>query len=310
VQPMVRGGGYELIVGSSIDSHFGPVLLFGTGGVLVEVFKDRSLALPPLNTTLARRMMEQTRIHRVLADAGGQAKVDLAALEKLLVRFSQLVIEQRTIAEIEINPLLASPERLIALDARILLHGSDVTDDRLPAPAIRPYPSQYAGTAELRKGGVVKVRPIRPEDEPRMVQFHGTLSAESVFYRYAGTIKLDARVAHDRLARICFIDYDREMALVAERTPPGASAPEIVGVARLTRLAGTGDAEFALLLSDAVQGQGLGRAMLERLFDIGRDWGLERIVAEILPGNVPMRRICKSLGFTFEGETGAIKHLR
>jgi acetyltransferase len=308
VQPMVRAGGYELIVGSSVDPQFGPVLLFGTGGLLVEAFNDRSLALPPLNTTLARRMMEQTKIYRALS--GTRAGLDLAALEKLLVRFSQLVVEQRTIAEIEINPLLASPKRLVALDARIVLHGSDLADDRLPVSAIRPYPSQYAGTVELRGGGVVKVRPIRPEDEPRMVQFHGTLSEDSVFYRYAGTLKLAARVAHERLARICFIDYDREMALVAERTSPDGALPEIVAVARLTRLTGTRDAEFALLVSDAVQGRGLGRAMLERLFDVGRDWGLERIVAEILPGNVPMRHICKALGFTFEGETGAIKELR
>jgi acetyltransferase len=170
-------------------------------------------------------------------------------------------------------------------------------------------PTQYTGTAALRGGGVVKVRPIRPDDEPRMVQFHRTLSDESVFYRYFGTIKLDARVAHDRLLRICFIDSDREMALVAERTPAGGDPPEIVAVARLTRLEGTDDAEFALLVSDAMQRQGLGRAMLQRLFDVGRDWGLERIVAEILPGNGPMRRICKSLGFVFEGETRASKVL-
>ena len=185
-----------------------------------------------------------------------------------------------------------------------------MADDRLPVTAIRPYPSQYAGTAELRGGGVVKVRPIRPEDEPRMVQFHRTLSDESVFYRYSGTIKLDARVAHARLARICFIDYDREMVLVAERTPPEGGAPEIVAVARLMRIAGAGDAEFALLVSDTMQGQGLGRAMLQRLFDVGRDWGVERIVAEILPGNAAMRRICKSLDFAFAGETGASKVLR
>jgi acetyltransferase len=139
VQPMIRTGGYELIVGSSVDPQIGPVLLFGTGGVLVEVFKVRSLALPPLNTTLARRMMEQTKIHDALAGGRGRATVDIAALEKLLVRFSQLVVEQRTIAEIEINPLLASAEQLVALDARIVLHGSDVADDRLPAPSIRPY---------------------------------------------------------------------------------------------------------------------------------------------------------------------------
>ena len=288
VQPMVRGGGVELIVGSSLDPQFGPVLLFGAGGVLAEVLGDRALGLPPLNTTLARRMMEETRISRALALVPG--------LDKLLVRFSQLVVEQPGIAEIDINPLLASPERLIALDARVVLHEQGAA---LPRPAITPWPVQYVGTVALRGGGEVQVRPIRPEDEPRMVRFHGTLSDDSVYNRYAGMLKLDARVEHDRLARLCFIDYDREMALVAERDG------DILAVARLARLGGTGDAEFALLVSDSLQGQGLGRAMLLRLFQVGRDWGLQRIVAEILPGNGPMRHVCRKLGFHFEGETGA-----
>ena len=131
---MVKLDGYELIIGSSIDPQFGPVLLFGTGGQLVEVFKDRALALPPLNTTLARRMMEQTRdLHRAEGRAWAQA-VDLAALEELLVRFSQLVVEQPWIKEIDINPLLASPDGLLALDARVVLHGPDVADEKLPTP--------------------------------------------------------------------------------------------------------------------------------------------------------------------------------
>ena len=305
VQPMIRAGGYELIVGSSVDPQFGPVLLFGTGGVLVEVFKDRSLALPPLNTTLARRMMEQTRIHAALGGVRGRASVDLAALEKLLVRFSQLVVEQRAIKEIDINPLLASPERLLALDARIVLHGSEVKDEDLPVSAIRPYPTRYLGTATMRTGEVVSIRPLRPEDEPKMVRFHQTLSEGSVHDRYAGILKLDTRVAHERLSRICFLDYDRQMALVAESAGPA----EIVAVARLVRLPGTGDAEFALLVSDAVQGQGLGRALLARLFEVGRDWGLTRIVAEILPDNVRMRKVCTSLGFTFHGKTSATRVL-
>ena len=309
VQPMIRTGGYELIVGSSTDAQFGPVLLFGTGGVLVDVFQDHSLALPPLNTTLARRMMENTKIYPALGGVRGRKPVDLPGLEKLLVRFSQLVVEQRAIKEIDINPLLASPERLIALDARIVLHGSEVADGDLPTSAIRPYPTQYIGTIPSRSGEVVNIRPIRPEDEPKMVGFHQTLSESSVYSRYAGTLKFDTRVAHDRLARICFLDYDRQMALVAEYAPAGASSPVIAAVARLMRLPGTRDAEFALLVSDAVQGQGLGRALLERLFDVGRDWGLARIVAEILPDNLRMRKVCASLGFTFHGSTGATKEL-
>ena len=142
VQPMVKLDGYELILGSSLDPQFGPVMLFGTGGQLVEVFKDRALALPPLNSTLARRMMEQTRIFKALQGVRGRPPVDIAALEELLVRFSQLVVEQPWIKEIDINPLLASPERLLALDARVVVHGPEMTDEQLPRSAIRPYPVQ------------------------------------------------------------------------------------------------------------------------------------------------------------------------
>ena len=148
------------------------------------------------------------------------------------------------------------------------------------------------------------IRPIRPEDEPAMVRFHGRLSDESVFLRYAGTLKLDARVAHRRLARICHVETDRELVLVA------LEEGEIVAVARLMRLPGVRRAEFALLVSDAMQGRGLGRALLLRLIEAGRAWGLDQIVAEVLPGNARMRRLCGDLGFRFRGETGASLELR
>jgi len=299
VQPMAKLDGYELIVGSSLDAQFGPVLLFGTGGTLVEVYKDRALALPPLNTTLARRMMEQTRIYEALHGVRGRAPVDLAALEKLLVRFSQLVVEQRFIKELDINPLLVSSERLLALDARVVLHAPEVTETQLPRLAIQPYPQQYRGRWKARDGTEVLFRPIRPEDEPKVVRFHHTLSEQSVFLRYAGMMKLDQRVAHERLARICFVDYARELALVVER-PDG----EIVGIGRLTRLPGSEDGEFALLVSDAVQRQGLGTELLRRLVDVGRDMGLRHIVAQILRQNAAMQLICRKLGFEIHQELG------
>lgn len=143
VQPMILSQGYELILGSSVDLQFGPVILFGSGGQLVEVYRDRALALPPLNTTLARRLLEQTRVYMALKGIRGRASVDLAALETLLVRFSDLVVEQPRVREIDINPLLASTEQLLALDARMVLFGSEVEDEALPRPAIRPYPVQY-----------------------------------------------------------------------------------------------------------------------------------------------------------------------
>ena len=227
VQPMIARDGYELILGSSLDPQFGPVLLFGAGGQLVEVFKDRALGLPPLNATLARRLIEQTRIFTALQGVRGRPPVDLAALEDLLVRFSQLVAEQRWIKEIDINPLLVSEKQLIALDARVILHGPDVGEDALPPLAIRPYPAQYVTPWKLRDGTAVTIRPIRPEDEPLMIEFHRTLSEESVHFRYFSMFQLESRIAHERLRRICFLDPDREIALVVERRHRGER--EILG---------------------------------------------------------------------------------
>ncbi len=297
VQPMVRLDGYEIILGSSLDPQFGPVLLFGSGGSLVEVYRDRALGLPPLSTTLARRMMEQTKIYEALKGVRGRDPVDLAALEELMVRFSQLVVEQPFIKEIDINPLLASPEHLIALDARVVLHPPDLDEAQLPRPAIRPYPRQYVGTWTTRNGIPLTIRPIRPEDEPLLVAFHQALSEESVYMRYAGQLHYDQRVAHERLSRLCFIDYDREMALVAEYADPDTKETRIVAVARLTKSYSTNEAEFALLIQDAFQGQGIGTELLRRIIEIGRREGLERIYADILWQNRAMQHICKKHGF-------------
>lgn len=296
VQPMIRLEGYELIVGSSLDPQFGPVLLFGSGGSLVEVYRDRALALPPLTTTLARRLMEQTKIYKALEGVRGRAPVDLAALEKLMVRFSQLVVEQRFVKELDINPLLASPERLLALDARVVLHPADVTEADLPRLAIRPYPTHYVEPWQLEDGTPVTIRPVRPEDEPAFVRLHESLSEESVYFRYASTMKLSQRVAHERLARICFIDYDRAMALVAEMKGPDGR-PEIIGVGRVTKLFGTNDGEFAILVTDRYQNKGLGAHLLERLIAVARDEGLHRLVADILVQNRAMQSLCRKFGF-------------
>ncbi len=308
VQPMLKLDGYEIIIGSSLDPQFGPVLLFGTGGQLVEVFKDRALALPPLNTTLARRMIEQTKIYTALKGVRGRSPVDLLKLEQLLVRFSQLVVEQRWIKEIDINPLLASTPSdpplpmgrtggLIALDARVVLHDLEVTEDKLPQSAIRSYPIQYVTPLTMKDGTSATLRPIRPEDEPLVVKFHETLSEESVYFRYFHMMKLQTRVSHDRLSRICFIDYDCEMALVADRKNPQTSEHEIVGIARLSKLHGKDEAEFAMLISDRFQCQGLGTQLLRRLLEVGRDEKLQYITAEILSENRAMQHICEKLGF-------------
>ncbi|NJL00193.1 MAG: bifunctional acetate--CoA ligase family protein/GNAT family N-acetyltransferase [Spirulinaceae cyanobacterium RM2_2_10] len=301
VQPMlpIGQGDYELIIGSSLDPQFGPVLLFGTGGSLVEVFKDRSLALPPLNSTLARRMMEQTKIYQALQGVRGQEGVDMPALERLLVRFSQLTIEQPWIEEIDINPLLVSSERLIALDARVVLHPPETPVSKLPKPAIRPYPSQYIWPWSLADGTALTIRPIRPEDEPLVVKFHEPLSEESIYLRYFHLMALKTRVAHDRLSRICFIDYDCEIALVAERKGDNGDR-EILGIGRLSRLHGSEAAEFSMIVSDRYQRHGIGTELLRRLVEIGECEGLQSLTADILPENAGMQRACAKLDFQLE----------
>jgi acetyltransferase len=304
VQPMVANeNGYELIIGSSIDPQFGPVLLFGSGGQLVEVYKDRALALPPLNTTLARRLIEQTKIFTALQGIRGRPPVDLEALEQLLVRFSQLVVEQPWIREIDINPVLASPDKLVALDARVVLHAPDMKEEDLPRSAIRPYPTQYVEPWTLKDGTPVLIRPIRPEDEPLMIRFHEKLSERTVYLRYFQPLKLSQRVAHERLTRICFIDYDREMVMVTLRKHPESGQEEIIAVGRLSKLHGVNEAECAVLIIDECHHQGLGTELYRRLLQIARAEGIQRLVSTMLTENREMRSICKRLGFQIKIDT-------
>jgi len=299
VQPMVRTDGYELILGSSVDAQFGPVILFGSGGQLVEVYRDRALALPPLNTTLAQRLMEQTRIFTALHGIRGRKPVDLRKLETLLVRFGQLVIEHPWIAEIDINPLLASPEGLVALDARIVLQPPTTKPEELPKPAIRPYPSQYVSLFPLKDGTPITIRPIRPEDEPLMVQFHSTLSERSVYLRYFSSLTLRSRVMHERLVRICFGDYDREMALIAEHTDPNTGRQAILGVGRLIKLRSRNEVEVAVLVSDEWQRRGIGMALLQKAIAVARAEKVARVSGELLRDNLGMQTLLKKTGFRF-----------
>jgi acetyltransferase len=303
VQPMINYSGYELIIGSSIDPQFGPVLLFGMGGQLVELFRDRALALPPLTTTLARRMIEQTKIFGALKGIRGRAPIDQAQLEQLLVRFGQLVAEQPWIKEIDINPLLASPERLIALDARVVLHDPDVKEESLPRLAIRPYPRQYAGHWTATDGGEFDIRPIRPEDEPLLVGFHRLLSDRTVKERYLSEFGLSDRIAHERLVKVCFNDYDREIALVAERGDPGER--EIVAVARLSKRHTENGGEFAIVVADCCQKQGLGTELLRRLVRVARDEGLDWIGANVQPDNTGALHAAEKAGFTVSSVAGS-----
>jgi acetyltransferase len=304
VERMVIAEGFELILGSSVDPQFGPVLLFGAGGRWVEAMQDRAIGLPPLTSTLARRLMEQTRIYSGLKAIRGRAPIDLNAVEHTLVRFSQLVAEQRWIKEIDVNPLFVSADQIVALDARVILQDPSVTEDRLPALAIRPYPLHYATTCALNDGTPIELRSIRPEDEPMMVNFHETLSDQSVYYRYFSAMSLTQRTNHARLARLCFIDYDREVALVAVHDGAASGEPEIIGVGRLCKAHGKNEAEFAVVVSDCWQRRGLGTRLLRRLVEIGREEHLARITGTVLTENHGMCRVCEHAGFKLRARAG------
>ncbi len=296
IQPMIRMGGYELIVGSTLDEQFGPVLMFGAGGQLVETFRDTAVALPPLNATLSQRLMEQTRIYHALQGTRGRRPVDFQQLNRVLIAFSNLLVEQPWIKSCDINPLLAAPDGAMALDARVLLHDPSTDIHSVAPPAIRPYPLQYVASIKLKDGTPVTVRPIRLEDEPLMVRFHESLSDQSVRSRYFQLLQLRQRVDHDRLIHTCLNDFDREVALVAELRPAGGDT-EILGVGRLSRDFGASTAEFSMLISDRWQGRGLGRLLTEKVIRVGYQEGIHRIVGNIMPDNWAMQALCQTLGF-------------
>ncbi|MCC7161903.1 MAG: GNAT family N-acetyltransferase [Anaerolineae bacterium] len=328
IQPMLdMEHAHPLHLGSVLDPQFGPVLLLDAEKrplpadargipVLLDAtaaleqdsrYRDDALALPPLTTTLARRMIERTRVFRVLREA----KLDLSFLEQVLARFSALVSEQLWIKAVEIHPLMVlppssenGPANVLALDARILLHDPAMSEQSLPRPAIRPYPLQYETTITLRDGATALLRPIRPDDELLLVSFHEKLSEQSIYLRYFHALNLSQRISHERLARVASIDYAREITLVVEHRAPSdpaqtnASSPELFAVARFTRRSGTGDAEFAVLIRDDVQRQGLGTILLTKLIEIARTEGIARLLGEILPENIGMKRLAEKMGFT------------
>lgn len=308
VQPMLKlNDGYELILGSSPDQQFGPVLLFGTGGQLVEVFQDRALGLPPLNTTLARRLIERTKIYTALQGVRGRKSVDLGNLEQILVRFSQLVIEQHFVKEIDINPLFVNENQLIALDARVLLYPPDTNFDEIPSPAIRPYPIHHIQAVTMKNGDSIIIRPIRPEDEPKVVTFCQDLSERSIYYRYFQAISSHSLVSHERLARICFIDYDQEIALVATRQDEMNQESEMLAIARLSKEhSAPEEAELGLLVKDDYQHQGLGTVLGEHLIAIARQEKIKLIRAEILADNYPMQNLCSKLGFELQKKNDVV----
>ncbi|MBY0231762.1 MAG: bifunctional acetate--CoA ligase family protein/GNAT family N-acetyltransferase, partial [Gemmataceae bacterium] len=293
VQAMAKDKGTELIVGSSSDAQFGPVILFGAGGVLVEVMKDSALGLPPLNQALARRLMERTTIHKALKGVRGQPGVDLGSLETLLVRFSQLVCDfVEDIAEMDLNPVLATPQRVLALDGRVALTPANLPAHLRPRLAIHPYPNRLASPFTLKDGTAITVRAIRAEDEPLLIDLHARHSEHTIRMRFFSMVKTLTR---DSLIRLCHLDYDREMALVGVQET--ASGPEILGVSRYHLAPETGTAEFALVVGDAHQRQGLGRHLLTRLIEAAKQRGVRKLAGVVLRENSPMLALTASLGF-------------
>lgn len=288
-------GAYQAKLGCRIDPQFGPVLMFSPAERGAEVYGDVAIGLPPLNATLARRMMEQSKFYAVLRRECDSTSVQ--ALEALLVRFSHLVAEQPWIKELEIDPLLISRENLVAVGVRCEVHGPEVREDELAGPAIRPYPVQYVVLWTMKNGQSVTIRPIRAEDEPLMVKFHEGLSDRSVYLRYFQRVKLSTRTAHERLSRVCFLDYDREFALLAEHRDPQTKERKVVAVATLVKLPPSSEGEVAVLISDDHHGQGLGKELIRRLVGVARDEGLHQVTASTMLENIGMCAIFERLGF-------------
>lgn len=289
--------GFELSFICQPDPQFGLVLRFGAGGQAGLIWQDWVWGFPPLNSTLARRLMEESRIYHALPAKSQNA------LEKVLVRLSELVAQERWIATIRLDSLWASEAGLTAVQPAITLYPPETVETDLPRLAIRPYPVQYAQPFTSKQGETLLIRPIRPEDEPKLVVFHGGLSENSIYLRYFRVIQLKQRIDHERLSRICFIDYDREMVLVAER-----DNGEVVAAGRLNKShKQPWQAEFALLIADAFQGYGLGTEMLSRLLGIARQEGITQVIAYILGENRGMLHVCQKLGFRLVREAELYK---
>ncbi len=290
IQPMRNRPDYELILGAKQDRDFGPVILFGMGGILTEVLKDRAIALPPLNRLLAKRLMEETKVYQLLQGYRDIPAANLQLLEEVLIRLAQLVTDFSEIQELDINPLFVNEKTACAIDARVLLKPSDK-----PAPlhlVISPYPDQFEEHTRTSMGIDIFVRPIRPEDAPLLVGLFESLSQRSVYLRFFSAMK---RLPPSMLALFTQIDYDRHIALVA--LSESKSKEEMLGVARVILERNLKEAEFSVAVGDQWQGQGIGAALLQRCISIARDRGLEKVTGVVLAENTQMLALGKKMGF-------------
>ncbi|MCS7145278.1 MAG: GNAT family N-acetyltransferase [Nitrososphaerota archaeon] len=294
VQRMARPVNYELILGSTRDPDFGAVILFGSGGTATEYIRDYSIGLPPLNQVLARRLMEETKIYSILARGWrNKPPADMKKLEEIIVRFSNMIVDFPEIREAEINPLIVSGDKAYAVDFRVVLDSSCVeTSEPYSHLVISPYPTRYVRPWRLRDGREVLLRPIRPEDEPLEYELIKGLSEESSRFRFFQVIR---EVTHEMLVRLCNIDYDREIAIIAEYSEGGRKRN--VGVGRLIMDREAKRGEFAVLVADDFQGVGLGTKLTDMIIEIAQERGLDSIYGIVLPENVKMIGLCRKLGF-------------
>jgi acetyltransferase len=295
VQRMIRAeGGFEMILGMKKDPTFGAVIMAGLGGISAEVFRDRALGFPPLNERLARRMLESLRSWPLLQGYRGRAGVDLDRLIEVMMRFSYLVADYPEILELDINPLLVTHNDVIALDARVVLDPGQVGKPVRPYShlALRPYPEEYVRAAQLKSGAKLILRPIKPEDEPLWTEMLGSCSRETIYSRFRYMFQWST---HSVATRYCFIDYDREIAIVAEHDADGAR--KLVGVGRLVADPDHESVEYAVLVCDDWQNQGLGAVLTDYCLEIARKWGVKRIVAQTTPDNARMIKLFEQRQF-------------
>jgi acetyltransferase len=295
IQPMVKHRDFELILGAKKDRDFGPVILFGMGGVLTEVLKDRAIALPPLNRLLAKRLVEKTRVYRLLQGYRNVPPANLELLEEILIRLAHLVTDFPEIQELDINPLVVTENGFSGIDARIILKFSET-----PAPlhlVISPYPGQYEEHTTTNTGVDIFIRPIRPEDASLLVELFESLSPRSVYLRFFTPMK---HLPHSMLARFTQIDYDRHIALVA--LAESETNEKMLGVARVIIGRNIREAEFSVVVSDSWQGKGIGAALLMRCLRIAKDRGIQKVMGTVLAENTQMLALGRKLGFNIKKE--------
>jgi len=303
MQSMVKDYDYELLIGAKQDPLFGPVVLFGWGGIFAEVLKDYAIGIPPLNRALARMMIEKTRVAKLLKGYRGRPPADFELIEELLIRLASLVIDFPEIKELDMNPVFIRHGKPIVVDARMILKPSDVqTPMHL---IISPYPNQYEWHMETAGGVRIFVRPVRPEDAPLFEELFKVLSPTSVYFRFFRPMKA---LPHSLLVRFTQVDYDREIALVA--LDEDSVEERMLGVARVISGADKDEAEFAILVGDPWQGKGIGAALLRKCLQIAKERGIKHVFGIVLPENTQMLALGKKLGFKISRSGGGECELR